>query len=579
MVAALFEGVSFVFILLALSSLTDKNELDLSGYPLVSKIESLSLFSSGSSEKLLLVFFTAAVLSQIIRSSLTYFAKVTTSIISLGVQCSAQKSIYDQILSFSFSQVSRYKVGDLVNYANIPVTFTSAALASANTLIVSAFTVITLFATMMFLSPSLTLMSIGIFGVFGITQKLILRRLGAHSHQLSDQIAEFNQHSVQNLHGLRLIHSFHRQKFMSRKIIDSIHSIADFTKKMAFLNQLIPFCSEVAGVFLAGFFLIVGHTLLSGTRPDVIPLLLTFITVIYRLNVRVQGVYESLSIFATSWGQLNRMNTLLKDEDKEFIRSGGNVYFTPKKKIYFDDVSLLYTDTFSPSLDSISFSIPIGKTIAFVGKSGAGKSSIMDLLLRLYYPTTGKILVDGLDLEEFGLQAWRDSLGVVSQDSFIFNETIRNNVTFGKLDATDEEIINASKKAGAHEFIVNCPRGYDTVIGERGYRISGGERQRLSLARALVRNPDILILDEATSCLDSHSEKLIQESILSLHSLKTIIIVAHRLSTVVDADLIYVLDKGKIVESGSHFELLEKSGAYHSLWEIQTNKAEELVID
>jgi ATP-binding cassette subfamily B protein/subfamily B ATP-binding cassette protein MsbA len=194
----------------------------------------------------------------------------------------------------------------------------------------------------------------------------------------------------------------------------------------------------------------------------------------------------------------------------------------------------------------------------------------------LYEPTQGSIHVDGKDLGLFNPYLWRDRIGVVSQDNFIFNETIDENIRFGKLDASDEEIVNACILSGAHSFIKELPSGYKTIVGERGYKLSGGERQRIALARALVRDPEILIFDEATSSLDSHSEWLIKKAIDDLHNTKTIIVVAHRLSTIVDADKIYVIEKGTPVETGTHEELLDLNKKYAFFWHFQTKKGCEI---
>jgi ATP-binding cassette subfamily B protein/subfamily B ATP-binding cassette protein MsbA len=217
----------------------------------------------------------------------------------------------------------------------------------------------------------------------------------------------------------------------------------------------------------------------------------------------------------------------------------------------------------------MSLEMPRGKTIAFVGSSGAGKSSILDLLLRLYEPTQGAILIDGVDLRTYSTGSWRNYLGVVSQDISIFNDTVEENIRFGALHATAQDVCHAAEQAGLESFIYSLPEGYNTIVGERGFRLSGGQRQRLALARALLRNPDILILDEATSNLDSYSESLIQDALERLRSERTILIVAHRLSTIMNADQIYVLDQGDLIEQGNHSSLLAQKGVYARFWELQ----------
>lgn len=212
--------------------------------------------------------------------------------------------------------------------------------------------------------------------------------------------------------------------------------------------------------------------------------------------------------------------------------------------------------------------------LALVGESGSGKSSIADLLLRLYSPTDGQILVDGVDLQQLEWSSWRDRIGVVGQETFLFNASIRDNIAFGNLNATDSEIEEASRLAHAHEFILELPRRYETVLGDEGHGLSGGQRQRLAIARAILRDPEILILDEATSDLDSHSERLIEESLQRLSGHRTVLAIAHRISTVARADRILVLSRGRVVESGSHEELLRAGGGYAALWSLQSGSAE-----
>jgi len=240
-------------------------------------------------------------------------------------------------------------------------------------------------------------------------------------------------------------------------------------------------------------------------------------------------------------------------------------------------VTLQYSPELQPALRNLNLDIPRGSTVALVGSSGAGKSSIADILVGLYDATEGQILIDGRPLPDFDLISWQQHLGVVSQDTFLFNATIAENISHGTPDSTRAQIIEAAEKAQAAGFISDLPDGYDTLIGERGYILSGGQRQRLSLARAILRDPELLILDEATSALDTQSERLVQQAIDQFERQHTVLVIAHRLSTIVKADLICVLEKGQIVEQGNHQELLEKQGIYASLWRQQVNMENKAV--
>jgi ATP-binding cassette subfamily B protein/subfamily B ATP-binding cassette protein MsbA len=240
-----------------------------------------------------------------------------------------------------------------------------------------------------------------------------------------------------------------------------------------------------------------------------------------------------------------------------------------KREIAFDRVTLEYVEGQGPAVANLSFEMPRGSVTVLVGGSGAGKSSVVDLLIGLYSPTAGQIWVDGTDLQDLAPASWRTKLGVVSQDTFVFNQSILDNIRYGRPEASEREAIEAAKDAQADAFIRELPQGYETAVGERGHRLSGGQRQRLALARAILKQPDILILDEATSALDSYSERLVQEALAVFQQDRTVLIVAHRLSTIAHADRILVLENGLLVELGTHTELLKKGGFYTDYWQLQ----------
>jgi ABC-type multidrug transport system fused ATPase/permease subunit len=258
----------------------------------------------------------------------------------------------------------------------------------------------------------------------------------------------------------------------------------------------------------------------------------------------------------------------------EMVRTGGKKVTQFEAMIRFEDVSLQYPGREEQALRDISLVLEKGKSIALVGPSGSGKSSLADLLLGLYEPTAGRITVDGMDIREMDVGSWRGQLGTVSQDTLLFNATVQDNLLFAKPDATDTEILEALRASDALDFIEKLPQGLETLVGERGFILSGGQRQRLAIARALLRKPAILILDEATSALDTNAEQAVQATLDSLVTSGTRLIIAHRLSTIKNADRIVVLDHGKIVESGSHSELLGQNGLYASLWHKQSGSSE-----
>jgi subfamily B ATP-binding cassette protein MsbA len=268
----------------------------------------------------------------------------------------------------------------------------------------------------------------------------------------------------------------------------------------------------------------------------------------------------------------------LRRDDKPFMTNGQSFYTKISQGIRWEGVSFTYPGHDDLVLKGVDLWIPKGTTLALVGASGAGKSTMADLLPRFYDPIEGRITIDGKDLRDYNIRSLRQGMGIVSQDTFLFNNSVRYNIAYGLKNVTDEQVLLAAKRANAYEFIIQLPQGFDTEIGDRGVLLSGGQRQRLAIARALLRNPDILILDEATSALDTVSERLVQQAIDELCRDRTTIVIAHRLSTVQKASQIAVLDKGRVVELGTHEELLKKGGYYTRLYLMQFDRSANEVI-
>jgi len=300
--------------------------------------------------------------------------------------------------------------------------------------------------------------------------------------------------------------------------------------------------------------------------------IVTFFFVLYRLSPKVGTLNNYRHYFLGEFPGFRSVADLIRETSAPQIKSGRKVFEKLNESIKFEDVYFSYGD--EDVFKGLNAVFKKGKTTAIVGASGVGKSTIIDLILRFYDPTNGRILIDGTDLKELDLQTWRRAMSVVRQDTFLFNDTVRKNILLGDPEASESEVIKAAKLANAHEFIVKLPQGYDTLIGDRGLRLSGGQRQRLALARAIIRNPQILILDEATSALDTESEQLIQEALKEIERDRTTIIVAHRLSTIEKADNILVIENGKVIEEGSHAELIKKNGAYAKYYSLQFNQKE-----
>lgn len=566
LLAAALEGGSFALIFLAFSALEKTPSRDSSFFNPAYWGWQLTGMES------FYFYVLAAVGLQAIRGLVSFLALYGTSLFSLKVQTDAQKRIYQQIFRFSFPFVSQYKIGDLSESAKSPASFIPTLFEAINRFSVSLCMCMGLISVLCWLSMPLTLLTLVLFLLFAIFQKTLIKKVLLFSEQLTHHLFEFSHQTVQSLQGIRPIHIFYRQKFILKKIESVLQRIAISSKKAHFWNNVIPTLNETVNVLLVGTILILGSVLLSNGDGHALPNLLTYVALTYRLATRLQIAMSGLGSISLHYGPVLRLNEILEEKDKEYDPVAGLEFSGWNQEIQFRNVTLYYPKASKPALNDLSFSIPKGSSVALVGLSGAGKSSVLDLILGLQRPTKGEILVDAQLLHSFSQESWRRKIGVVSQDTFIFNGTIEENIRFGDLDASDADLLKAAELAGASEFISHLPERFKTVTGERGYKLSGGERQRIALARALLRNPEILVLDEATSNLDSCSEEMIQNSLAIMGKSKTLIVVAHRLSTIVTSDAILVLEQGRIIERGRHEDLLALQGRYAQLWELQSRK-------
>lgn len=561
---AFMEGLSYSFMILAFTALSEGN---VDAFPL---FKHLSHFIPQTSWNPFFLFISLGIFSQILKSTLCFFAAYANARFAMHIQETLQIKIYKQILRLSYSCVNTYKIGELVSYIQSPVNFVRPFLEGFNNLLISGLLILTSIVLMITLSFPLTLLALSFFGTAIFFQKYIIRNTQKIAISLTQQNEEFNAVTIQNLSSLKAIHLFSLQNNFLKKISESLTKFAAFSKKMIFLSAFSQALNEIIGIISVSCCLLAGYWAFSREGSVLLPLLLSFITIIYRMSGKIISAMTSLNqIVAAIAGPLLQVRTILKNEDKQFIKEQGNDSFPFDHILEFHELTFKYPTASGNALTNFSCRISKGEIVAFVGESGAGKSTLLDLLSGLYEPLSGGIFIDGCLLSNTKPAAWREKIALVSQEIFIFNDTIEENIRLGNLKATEQEIIQAAKQAHLHHLISNLPEGYKTVVGERGYRLSGGEKQRIALARALIRKADILILDEATSHLDSKSEKFIQDSLETFKGTKTLIVVAHRLSTIMNADQIFVIDKGRLVESGTHERLIEKEGAYANFWKIQ----------
>ena len=569
LMAATVEGSTFGIIFVALSVLgTGKTEV-LDKIPILGSAWMNSIYSTLSSGQIFIGLVILTVLMQLGRNCLAYVGFISSDYLAARIQSQMTIRLFATILSFSFPCASRYKVGDLTSYVDQAGRTVHIQIALSNNLIIGVMTSLAYFSVLVSLSPALTVITLLLSCGFLFIQKQLIPRITHTAYRATQAQVKVSEQVVEDINALRFIHTFAHQKPSIAQLQGIQHQLVGELQRQSRWLRLSEPIARMLGIGTTAILLILGFAVLKNASA-VLPSLITFIIVLERLSTKFTelGLYSSQ--LAENAGRLSRLQDILDPNGKEFSRPGGKVFPGLRYAIEFENVSLCYSEQNSPALDNLSLVLPKGKVTALVGSSGAGKSSLADLLVGLYPPSQGQIIVDDQDLSQFSLASWRSRLGVVSQDTFVFNRSILENIRYGRADASTEEVKKAAIAAQADEFIADLPDGYHTVVGERGYRLSGGQRQRLALARAILRQPEILILDEATSALDTHSERLVQEALALFQQDRTVLVIAHRLSTIVSADQIIVLDKGRMIERGSHEQLLARGGEYNRFWRLQT---------
>jgi ATP-binding cassette subfamily B protein/subfamily B ATP-binding cassette protein MsbA len=510
-----------------------------------------------------------ALLVQALQSFTKFLNQLSVGYFAARCRAVVTARIHSQVLSLSFPCASGYKVGDLNDYASQGPEAIRNQIEQSSNLLVGLLLIATYLASMVAISPWLLVGVLLIVVLLTLLQRRLLPRIRAGSKEVTDALVAISSRITEDFQGLRLLHSSGQLEMADRRLRAGMseleHQMRAQARRLAVVGPFSSFLPILAIVLIAALSLL----LLGGRSTGVLPSLVTFVLALQKLNGRITIFTGNLNQLADNSGRFQRLNQILSPDSKQFRRQGGLPVGPLQQAICLDSVSLRYAPDLEPALSEISFLLPKGQMLALVGPSGAGKSSIADLLTGLYAPTAGRILIDGTPLEQLDLAGWQQRLGVVSQDTFLFNATISENIAFGTPGATHSQIEAAAAAAQAAGFIESLPNGYDTLVGERGYRLSGGQRQRLSLARAILRDPELLILDEATSALDSQSERLVQEAIERFERNHTVLVIAHRLSTIVRADQIMVLEGGRVVQLGTHSKLLDEGGIYKRLWNHQ----------
>ncbi|MFN2397688.1 MAG: ABC transporter ATP-binding protein [Gemmatimonadaceae bacterium] len=426
------------------------------------------------------------------------------------------------------------------------------------------------------ISWQLTLIALLVAPLLVLSLQPLLRRLRTGYRNLRNDHGEMMSVLQESVSGIRLVKSFGAEGYEQTRFLGASNKYSSGLVRMTRISLLAQPISETAGTAITVLLLWIGARLVLVDGTLQAESFLVFLTFVMRLLTPIKALSNIPSTAQAAFASADRLFEVL-DTPTEVEADRGTISVDSfRHTLQFENVSFAYDS--EPVLSDVSFTARKGDIIAFVGASGAGKSTLVDLIPRFYEPKSGRLLLDGVNLRDIRLASLRELTGIVSQETVIFNDTVRNNIAYGLPERyVEEEIQAAARAANAHEFISELPQGYDTPLGERGARLSGGQRQRIAIARALLVDPPILILDEATSALDTESERLVQEAIDRLLAGRTVFVIAHRLSTIVHATEILVLDRGRIIERGTHSELLAKRGAYYRLHSLQFRDPEPVL--
>lgn len=511
-----------------------------------------------------------AILATALKTGFAYLASYETIYIRNGVVRDIRKKIYKKILSLPLPFFSEEKKGDIISRMTSDVQEVEESIMnSLDMFFQSPILIMVYLGSMLVMSWELTLFALILLPVMGGLIGRVGKNLKRHSREGQNKMGVILSVMEETLSGLRIVKAFNAESKVDAKFTEEAEDYRRIQNRLMRRRSLAHPMSEFLGTIVIVIVLWFGGTLIlnhtgSLSAEDFIAYIALFYSIINPAKNFTNAFYSIQKGLAA----MDRIDDVLKAESSIKEPETPKVIHDFKDRIEYKNVCFSYNDS-KQVLKNVNVTIPKGKMVALVGQSGSGKSTFVDLLPRFYDVQSGSISIDGIDIRDMSFYDLRELMGNVNQDPILFNDTIYNNIAFGVENATQEQVEAAAKIANAHDFIVNAENGYQTIIGDRGTKLSGGQRQRLSIARAVLKNPPIMILDEATSALDTESEKLVQDALDNLMKNRTSVVVAHRLSTIKNADMICVFHEGEVVEKGTHEELLHLNGIYTKLYNMQ----------
>ncbi len=530
------------------------------------------VLSEKDAEKLTYIALSVVVIF-LFRGFFFYGQSYLISYVGQRVVIDIRREVFKKIQRLSMAFYDKNKTGTIMSYVTNDVNALQTGLVdNIVEMITESVILIASIVAMIYLDWKLFLFSLCTFPVVIMFIDFFGKKIRASGSRIQGATADLTSILQEVVSSARVIKSFVREAYeIERFEAQNMHNFRAQMKYVKLSATLTPTIEFVAAIGVTMILWFGGNSVIDGDITA--GALVAFLTYAVNISNPIKRLSKVIANIQRALAAADRVFDVL--DLPELIQNKSNAQLLPhvKGNVSFNNVSFAY-NTDEPILDNVSFSVTPGQVVALVGPSGAGKSTVASLLPRFYDVTGGSIVIDGLDIRDVTMESLREQVGIVPQETMLFNGSVYDNILYGRLDATEEEVMAASKAANAHNFITELPNGYDTQLGDRGVNISGGQRQRIAIARAILKNPQILILDEATSALDTESERVVQEALDRLMVGRTSFVIAHRLSTVKNADKILVMEKGQIVEEGNHDELMAKDGLYAHLYQIQYRNKE-----
>lgn len=505
----------------------------------------------------------------IVRPPIEYYRQYLAQLVSNKILFDIRKKLYIHLQKLSLKYYSNTRAGEVISRVinDVEQTKNFVIIGLMNVWLDLA-TILIAIGIMLTMNVKLTLVTLLAFPFYAFSVKYFFGRLRDLTKERSQALAGVQSYLHERVQGMSIIKTFTLEKHEQKLFNETNGEFLDAAVKQTVWNAkafaVVNTITDIAPLLVIAY---AGYEAIHGRLS--VGTMAAFIAYIERLYSPLRRLVNSSTTLTQSFASMDRVFELMDEEYDIVDKKGASTIGIASGEVTFSNVSFQYEKEGHMILEDVNFRVNAGETVAFVGMSGGGKSTIISLIPRFYDVTTGQVLIDGKDVRDVTIESLRQQIGIVLQDNILFSDSVKSNILMGKPDATDEEVMEAAKAANAHDFIMELPGGYETKVGERGVKLSGGQKQRVAIARVFLKNPPILVLDEATSALDLESESLIQDSLVKLASNRTTIIVAHRLSTITHADNIFVIEDGKVMENGSHADLMKQRNIYYNLFQIQ----------